>query len=651
MTDLHIHTTFSDGTVPIEEVVRLYGESGFDAIAITDHLFDTQSPRSLELYEEGKSVRDLDPYFRTIGDLARWAKEKYDLLVIPGLEICNLQEDYHILGIDLKEAIDPNQEAEAVIEAIHRQNGLAIASHPPLKLSYFLRGDKESIRRHPLHLWKHRKRYAGKIDAWEIGNREDLFGSVGLERFPHIANSDFHDRNHFTSWKSLVFAGKETEAIKKAIVERRVSLFFFREGREDPPRPTAETLEEPVQPSKIHAGLQEGVGKARILIADDERDLVKMLSYNLGKKGYQVLTAHDGFEAWKKIESERPDLLILDLMMPELDGWELCRLIRQSQRDDIKNLGILMLTARALPEDRVYGLELGADDYLTKPFSISELIVRAEKILQKRRVVSGLQDAMDGLRLDAKSKDETLHKIVHDLKTPLISMGASAKLLLNHHPDDPKVKFLQNIYDNTVHLTRWIEDILKLHRPAVKDEKNGMGIVDIQALVKQGVESLKGYAMEKDMEVLYQAGPSVPAIQGQEQALRRAIENLIFNAIKYTPRGGRVEVSVIPYLMRKGGGVVEISIRDTGMGIIPEDQERIFEPFYRGKNASSEPGMGLGLSLAKEVVDLHGGKILVQSEPNKGSTFSILLPVSSYIPVETITEKGIRKIDQNMERT
>ncbi len=138
MADLHIHTTFSDGTIPIEEAVKIYGEAGFDAIAITDHLFDTQSPISRRLHEEEKSIKDLEVYFHKIGELSRWAKESYDLLVIPGLEICNLLEDYHILGIDLKEPVNPNQKAEGVIEEIHRQGGLAIASHPHLKLSYFI---------------------------------------------------------------------------------------------------------------------------------------------------------------------------------------------------------------------------------------------------------------------------------------------------------------------------------------------------------------------------------------------------------------------------------------------------------------------------------------------------------------------------------
>ncbi len=186
VSDLHIHTAFSDGDIPLERVVEIYGQAGFDVIAITDHLFDTQTPRSLEIHEEGKSVKDIETYFEKIDEISHWARETYDMLVIPGLEICNLLEDYHILGIDLKKAINPNQNAEGVIEEIHDQGGLAIASHPPLKLSYFLNRDKESIHRHPLHLWKHRERYSDKIDAWEIANRDDLFGIVGLERFPYI---------------------------------------------------------------------------------------------------------------------------------------------------------------------------------------------------------------------------------------------------------------------------------------------------------------------------------------------------------------------------------------------------------------------------------------------------------------------------------
>jgi signal transduction histidine kinase len=107
----------------------------------------------------------------------------------------------------------------------------------------------------------------------------------------------------------------------------------------------------------------------------------------------------------------------------------------------------------------------------------------------------------------------------------------------------------------------------------------------------------------------------------------RALVNLLSNGLKYTPRGGKIDVSVQVYFNKEGTGVMEISFRDTGIGICEEDKEKIFQPYYRGRNASSEEGKGLGLSFVKEVIDLHGGRIVVQSEPNAGSIFSILLPI------------------------
>jgi hypothetical protein len=624
LADLHIHSTFSDGSMPVEEIVKIYGEAGFDAIAITDHLFDTQSPRSLEIHEEGKSIKDVEAYCQKIEEVSQWAKQTFGLLVIPGLEICNLSEDYHILGIDLKEAINPNQDAEGVIKEIHRQGGLAIASHPPLKLSYFLNEDRESIHRHPLHLWKHRDRYSNKIDAWEIANREDLFGGVGLERFPYIANSDFHKPHHMTSWKSMIYAEKEKEAIKKSIVEKKVALFFFNEVKEK------RDLPQNGQPKDIPI-IQEDDMKVtagtKILIVDDEKDLVEMLAYNLERKGHKTIKAYDGFEAWEKIESEMPDLLILDLMMPNLDGWELCRLVRRSQSKAVKEMGILMLTARAMPEDRVYGLEIGADDYLTKPFSLNELILRVEKLMEKRKTISQLTEEMDSLHSTMETKESNLRRIAHDLKSPLISIGVSAKRILRKNQSEETSGVLKTIFDSSLHLTRWIDETLFFHDLTQSKWQEQMKEVDVKSLVQQTIDLLKESALEKSITIEFKTSPSIPEISCHEPLMYRALMNLLSNALKYTPRGGKVEVALITYLNKRGTGVMEISIKDNGIGICEEDLEKIFEPYYRGKNISTEEGKGIGLSFVKEVIDLHGGRILLQSEPQKGSLFSILLPI------------------------
>lgn len=165
--------------------------------------------------------------------------------------------------------------------------------------------------------------------------------------------------------------------------------------------------------------------------------------------------------------------------------------------------------------------------------------------------------------------------------------------------------------------------------------------VDVKSLVQQTIDLLKESASEKNTEIEFKASLSILKISCHESLMYRALVNLLSNALKYTPRGGKVEVALITYLNKRGTGVMEISVKDNGIGICEEDLEKIFEPYYRGKNISSEEGKGLGLSFVKEVVDLHGGKILVQSEPNKGSLFSILLPIRENIKGKEVKEKSM----------
>jgi signal transduction histidine kinase len=206
-------------------------------------------------------------------------------------------------------------------------------------------------------------------------------------------------------------------------------------------------------------------------------------------------------------------------------------------------------------------------------------------------------------------------------------MGASAKRMLRRNQNEEELKILENIYDSSTRLTRWIDDTLFSSNPSSQEKKDEMKEIDIQPLIQQAIDLLKEAYRDKSIEICFEASSSLPPVICREQLLSRAIENVLSNAFKYTPNGGKVEVSVNPYRLKEDTEVIEILVKDTGIGISEEDRGKIFEPFYRGKNGLLEDGAGLGLSLVKEVVDLHGGKILVHSEPNKGSTFAILLPV------------------------
>ena len=186
-------------------------------------------------------------------------------------------------------------------------------------------------------------------------------------------------------------------------------------------------------------------------------------------------------------------------MMPDLDGWELCRMIRRSQKKGIKEMGILMLTARAMPEDRVYGLEIGADDYLTKPFSLNELILRVEKLAQKKKAVCQLKEEMESLHSSIRKKETDLKKVVHDLKNPLLSMGASAKRMLRRNQSEEELKILKNIYDNSILLTRWIDDTLLSPDHSSQKIKGEMKEIEIQSMVQQAIDLLKETSRDKNI--------------------------------------------------------------------------------------------------------------------------------------------------------
>jgi predicted metal-dependent phosphoesterase TrpH len=231
LCDFHIHTTFSDGEMKLKEVIDLYGVNGFDVIAITDHVFDTQCPHSLDMIKKGASISNFDKYFEAVKEVSSYAREKYDLLILPGIEVTNNKKGFHILGLDIKKTINANLSAREVIEEIHRQEGLAIACHPYYKISELQ--DRQKIEKTTLYLWENRERYLDLIDAWEIANQDDLFSVVGLSKLPFLANSDLHEKKHIYSWKTQVFASKKNpSSIKKAIKEQRVSLTLFRDETE-----------------------------------------------------------------------------------------------------------------------------------------------------------------------------------------------------------------------------------------------------------------------------------------------------------------------------------------------------------------------------------------------------------------------------------
>jgi predicted metal-dependent phosphoesterase TrpH len=226
LCDFHIHTTYSDGSVKLMNVVDLFGQAGFDAIAITDHVVngDTSFGKLAHRFRYSVRADNFDDYLSDIKTEAERAWDKYDMLVIPGIEISknylSADRSAHIILLDVKEFIPACMNYEQIFSEARDQGAVIIACHPH---------HMTDMSPDTLFLWNNRDKYAKYIDAWEIANRDDVFNVISLKKYPYIANSDFHKPRHLYSWKTLLNCGKNTETIKQCIKHNRgVAITLFR---------------------------------------------------------------------------------------------------------------------------------------------------------------------------------------------------------------------------------------------------------------------------------------------------------------------------------------------------------------------------------------------------------------------------------------
>jgi processive 1,2-diacylglycerol beta-glucosyltransferase len=230
LCDLHTHSVFSDGKLTVSELVDFYGQRGFDALCITDHICDdTKLIGQVTNLTGLVLMRDqVDEYFETIEREKKRALEKYNLLVMTGLEFnkdgLTKKSSAHLLAIDLRKPIDPGLGVTQTIAEIHAQGALAVASHP--------HEFKTHWGKNTLYFWENIDQFAPLLDAWEVANRDDIFNPIGLKRLPFIASSDFHKPKHIFSWKTVLFCEKDVESIKHCIrVNRNVAITLYRDYR------------------------------------------------------------------------------------------------------------------------------------------------------------------------------------------------------------------------------------------------------------------------------------------------------------------------------------------------------------------------------------------------------------------------------------
>lgn len=375
--------------------------------------------------------------------------------------------------------------------------------------------------------------------------------------------------------------------------------------------------------------------KFKVLIVDDEELNVRFLTTFLTRKGYEAVAADRGAAAIRLIESAMPDVVLLDAMMPEMDGFEVCRRLRSNEATRL--LPIIMVTALHSVEDEVKAIDAGADDFLPKPINNLELTARLRSLLRIKTLHDELKASRDELEdknrrlVDLQNmRDSLTQMIVHDLKNPLTGIMGCTELLLNLHDTltDKQVTILKKIEESSSAILTMITDMLDISRMEENKVKLRTQPFHMSELFEANVNQL-AYMMNKSgISSFIEIEPKLPPVEADKDMIHRVVANLLHNAIKHSLRNGRIWLKA-RYL--EPDGKFEISVRDEGEGIAEEYQEKIFEKFAQAdlKKLGLKTDRGLGLTFCKLAVEAHGGRIWVESRVGEGSDFKFVIPASS----------------------
>jgi two-component system, NtrC family, sensor kinase len=390
----------------------------------------------------------------------------------------------------------------------------------------------------------------------------------------------------------------------------------------------------------------------KVLIAEDDPVSRRLLQAQLERWGHEVTAAADGEEAWRLFEAGRFFLVVSDWMMPEIDGPELVRRIRACPRPGY--VYIILLTARSRKEDVVQGMEAGANDFVTKPFDREELRVRiraGERIVQLEHSLAqqnqALREAQAALVQSEKlaSLGRVAAGVAHEINNPIAyvtnnlavlrrdmqaALGALEAYRQGRTADaarleeEADVVYFQQHFartcDKTLEGLQRVRDIVQNLRDFAHLDEAEFKEADLNAALAAALEILGHAAKQKDVRLETHFEP-LPPVLGHAGKLNQVFLHLLENAVDACDRGGTVTART----RVEGGSEVVVEVQDTGCGIAAEHQARLFEPFFTTKPVGQ--GTGLGLSVSFGIIRDHGGRIEVESEVGKGSTFRVRLPV------------------------
>jgi len=349
--------------------------------------------------------------------------------------------------------------------------------------------------------------------------------------------------------------------------------------------------------------------ETKILIVDDTVETVKLLKNIFRSNGYDTCEAYDGEEGLKKVEEYRPDLIILDITMPKLDGTEVCRRLKTDE--DTKHIPIAMLTGKSEVADKIKGLDIGADDYITKPFHYKEVLARIKSLLAKKAAEERLVEEQKLLALE-----HMIDEVSHEIINPLVSVGGFARRVHKSLPEGSQnKKYMEIILQNVTALEKMVKELAELKSATLSYfEASNINEIIIEVLEMLDQE-IRKYNVEVKTNFMSQA----PPIHADRVNLKQAISNIVENSMEAM----RDETRILKISTQVDEGYFEIQISDTGKGVSRDKIKSVFDPFFTSKLY----GPGLGLTFALKTIQSHKGMISVESEEGTGTIVNIRLPV------------------------
>jgi len=399
----------------------------------------------------------------------------------------------------------------------------------------------------------------------------------------------------------------------------------------------------------------------RLLVVDDQPVYIQTL-FEIFHRDHEVFFATSGLQALEICHSNQPDLILLDVLMPGMDGLEVCRLLK----DDpvMRDIPVIIVTAQENPEDETRGLEAGAVDFITKPVNPTVVRARVKTQLTLKAQADQLRAANEemivknGELQNARKQAETANRVKsaflanmsHELRTPLNATIGFTDVVLSKSfgpLNGDQEEYLGYVLQSSRHLLELINDILDLSKVESGKMEIDLSDVMIRKMLSNSLVMVKELAHRRDVQLLEEFAVDLPVtVRVDERKLKQIVYNLLSNAIKFTRAGGSVTVvartsgdisefppdvcEVCTGIIADSGQFLLITVSDTGLGLKQEDLKRIFNPFEQADNSETRDfeGTGLGLALTRKLLELHGGAIWAESGGlNKGSTFHIILPV------------------------